>query len=141
SNAQTLSVTGDVTGNLGASTVGKIQGTGVVISSLATNNLLQYNGTNWVNVTPASVVGATTHTLSLSGNTLTSTVNGVAPTQSLSGLSLSGDVTGTLAASSVGKIQGQPVSATVPSAGQVLEYIGSTWTPASPTLGTVTSIA
>jgi hypothetical protein len=51
-----LSLSGDVTGTLAGSTVGRIQGTGVAISSLATNNLLQYNGTNWVNVTPASVV-------------------------------------------------------------------------------------
>ena len=91
STPYTVGIAGDVIGNLGASTVGKIQGTPVSISSLADGNLLQYNGsgTNWVNVTPASVLGAaTTNSLSLSTNTLTSTVNGVATTSSaVSGVS------------------------------------------------------
>jgi hypothetical protein len=54
--ALTTAITGDVTGNLGASTVGKIQGTPVTLSSLANGNLLQYStaGTDWVNVTPAT---------------------------------------------------------------------------------------
>ena len=85
SSPYTVGITGDVTGNLGASTVGKIQGTPVSISSLTNGNLLQYSssGTNWVNVTPASILGAaTTNSLSLSTNTLTSTVNGVAATSS-----------------------------------------------------------
>ena len=85
STPYTATIAGDVTGSLGASTVAKIQGTPVTISSLADGNLLQYNagGTSWVNVTPASVLGAaTTNTLSLSTNTLTSTVNGVAATSS-----------------------------------------------------------
>jgi hypothetical protein len=135
SSAQSLSgltLGGDVTGTLGASTVGKIQGTGVAISSLATNNLLQYNGTNWVNVTPASVVGATTNTLSLSGNTLTSTVNGVASTQSLVGLSLSGDVTGTLASSTVGKIQGTGVAISSLATNNLLQYNGANWVNVTP---------
>jgi hypothetical protein len=137
SSAQSLSgltLAGDVTGTLGASTVAGIQGKSVAISSLASNNLLQYNGTNWVNVTPASVVGATTHTLSLTGNTLTSTVNGVAPTQSLAGLSISGDVTGTLAASTVGKIQGTGVAISSLASNNLLQYNGANWvnvTPAS----------
>ena len=85
STPYTVGIAGDVIGNLGASTVGKIQGTPVSISSLADGNLLQYNGsgTNWVNVTPASILGsATTNALSLSTNTLTSTVNGIAATSS-----------------------------------------------------------
>ena len=91
SSPYTVAIAGDVTGNLGVSTVGKIQGTPVTISSLTNGNLLQYNssGTNWVNVTPSSVLGAaTTNSLSLSTNTLTSTVNGVASTSSaVSGVS------------------------------------------------------
>ncbi len=79
---QTVAVTGDVTGNLGASTVSKLSGTPLTITSLASNNMLQYNGTAWVNVTPASIIPATTHTLTTSGNTITSTVNGVGATSS-----------------------------------------------------------
>jgi hypothetical protein len=133
-----LTLSGDVTGTLGASTVAGIQGKGMAITSLATNNMLQYNGANWVNVTPTA---ATTHTLSLSGNTLTSTVNGVAPTQSLIGLSIAGDVTGTLASSTVGKIQGAGVAITSLATNNLLQYNGSNWvnvTPASVLSGATT---
>jgi hypothetical protein len=76
-----LSLSGDVTGTLAGSTVAGIRGIGVAISSLASNNLLQYNGTNWVNVTPASVLGAaTTVSNTSSTNTLSTTVNGVTGT-------------------------------------------------------------
>ena len=241
STPYTVGIAGDVTGNLGASTVGKIQGTPVSISSLTNGNLLQYSssGTNWVNVTPASILGAaTTNSLSLSTNTLTSTVNGVAATSSaVSGVTntssannisttvngvtgstvpivnsisntssantlsttvngvtgstvpivnsisntssantlsttvngvtgstapiintnvlsqngsdqlistingigstpytvgIAGDVTGNLGASTVTKIQGQSVSATAPSSGQVLEYSSGSWSPTTP---------
>jgi hypothetical protein len=82
-------VSGDVSGTLSTVSVDKLKGTPLSITSLATNNLLQYNGTNWVNVTPASVLSAaTTHTMGLSGNTLTSVVNGVSATSSaVSGVS------------------------------------------------------
>jgi len=91
STPYTAVISGDVTGDLGASTVRKIQGTPVTVSSLADGNLMQYNasGTDWVNVTPAAILGATTtNTLALSTNTLTSTVNGVPATSSaVSGVS------------------------------------------------------
>jgi microcystin-dependent protein len=105
------------------------------------------SGTNTLSTTVNGVTGTgvniiNSNALGLTGNNLTATINGIGSSaQSLSGLSLSGDVTGTLAGSTVGKIQGEPVSAAIPTAGQVLEYIGSIWTPTSPTLGTVTSIA
>ena len=49
----------------------------------------------------------------------------------LSGLAISGDVTGTLAASTVVAIQNEPVSATTPTNGQVLQYDAATneWVP------------
>lgn len=50
----TGSLSGDVTGTQSATSLSKIQGIGLSISSLTSGNILQYNGTNWVNVTPAS---------------------------------------------------------------------------------------
>jgi hypothetical protein len=50
--ASGIAIAGDVTGTLGATTVGKIQGTTVSVGTLASGNLLEYNGTNWVNWTP-----------------------------------------------------------------------------------------
>jgi hypothetical protein len=44
---------------------------------------------------------------------------------------LTGDVTGAFGANTVGKIQGLAVSGTAPSNGQVLQWNGSQWTPAT----------
>ncbi|AZZ37394.1 hypothetical protein CIK05_11520 [Bdellovibrio sp. qaytius] len=46
---QNISVSGDISGIASSVTVGKIQGIGVSFSSLASNNILQYNGSNFVN--------------------------------------------------------------------------------------------
>lgn len=43
-----------------------------------------------------------------------------------------GDITGTTGDSSITALQGNPVSATSPSTGQVLEWNGSDWAPATP---------
>jgi hypothetical protein len=85
-----LSLSGDVTGTLAGSTVGKIQGTPVTISSLANGNLLQYNsaGTDWVNVAPGSALFTAGTGLSWSGSTLNST--GVTSIVAGSGVSISG---------------------------------------------------
>lgn len=53
--AQTMG--GDVTGTTAASTVAKIQNIAVVLTSLSNGQVLEYNGTNWVN---ASVSGGVT---------------------------------------------------------------------------------
>ncbi|MCA4898745.1 MAG: tail fiber protein [Bacteroidota bacterium] len=56
-------------------------------------------------------------------------------------LNLGGDLSGTAAAASVVRLQGQSVSATTPSAGQVLQYVSGVWTPANLTGGgTVTNV-
>jgi hypothetical protein len=85
-----LSLSGDVTGTLAGSTVGKIQGTLVTISSLSNGNLLQYNsaGTAWVNVAPGSALFTAGTGLSWSGSTLNST--GVTSIIAGSGVSISG---------------------------------------------------
>ena len=48
---------------------------------------------------------------------------------------LAGDVTGGVYATSVGKIQGQPVASTTPTSGQVMTWDGSQWAPAASTGG------
>lgn len=53
--ATALPVAGDVSGTLGASSVDKLKGKTLSITSLTTGDLLKYNGTNWVNATPASL--------------------------------------------------------------------------------------
>ena len=46
---QAMAFAGDVSGVYSATSVDKIKGTGVAITTLGTGNFLRYNGTNWVN--------------------------------------------------------------------------------------------
>ena len=48
---------------------------------------------------------------------------------------LAGDVTGAFGVSTVAKIQGQAVSSTAPTSGQVLQWNGSQWVPTNPSGG------
>jgi hypothetical protein len=55
---------------------------------------------------------------------------------------LGGDISGSLGAASVDKLKGNDISATAPSANQVLQFVGGVWTPSTlATGGTVTSVA
>lgn len=57
-------------------------------------------------------------------------------------VTMGGDVTGTNASATVVKLQGNNVSATAPTSGQVLQWSGTAWTPATAGgTGTVTSIS
>lgn len=79
--ALTTNITGDVTGNLGASVVSKINGSPLgTTTGAGSGQILAWNGTAWAPANAAPAI--TTNTLSLSGNTLTSTVNAVAATSS-----------------------------------------------------------
>lgn len=55
---------------------------------------------------------------------------------------LGGDISGSLGAVSVDKLKGNDISATAPSANQVLQFVGGVWTPSTLAAGgTVTSVA
>jgi hypothetical protein len=62
-----LSIAGDITGTLGATSVNKLQGTALSISSPLSGDLLRYNGSNWGNATAASI-GSITLATGTSGN-------------------------------------------------------------------------
>jgi len=65
-----IAIAGDVTGTLGATSVDKLKGTALSITSLTSGNMLQYNGANWVNVAPSAL-----GTISLATGTTGADVN------------------------------------------------------------------
>jgi len=68
------------------------------------------------------------------GSLAGSKITGAVATASAFGGNLSGDVTGLQGTTLVGKLQGLPISASSPSAGQVLGWDGAAWTPAAPAI-------
>jgi len=63
-DSSALALTGDVTGTLGTTVVGKIQGTSVASTAPTNNQVLTYNGTAWTPtaISPATITGKGTLT-------------------------------------------------------------------------------
>lgn len=97
-----------------------------------TNSLLVYN---------TATVGATIkpgyYYWTTDGTTPNSSWKRLLSNDDASALVLAGDVTGTLGATVVGRIQGTPVTNTVPTTNQVLIYNGTAWTPTAITPATI----
>ena len=76
-DASALALVGDVTGTLGATVVGKIQGTPVANTVPTNNQILTYNGTAWTptTITPATISGKGTLTTQ-GGIEFTASTNG-----------------------------------------------------------------
>lgn len=146
-----LTIAGDVTGSLAATTVVKIQNRSVLSTAPSTGNQLAWNGSAWApaalslaggsgyvaGILPVANGGTGLSSPGTSGNLLVST--GVAWTSSSpSNLSIAGDVTGSLGSTTVVKIQNRAVSSSAPSTGDLLSWNGSAW---APTAGTSLAIA
>jgi len=100
------------------------------------NSISNSSSANTLSTTVNGVAGSTvpiinSNTLSQNGGgQLINTINGVASTPLTA--TIAGDVTGDLGTSTVTRVQGQSISATTPTGGQVLEYTSGTWTPTTP---------
>ncbi len=155
-----VSLGGDLSGNATAPTVAKIQGTSISATAPTSNQVLQFNGTAWTPATLATVGGTVTSVTGTAPiSVLTGTTTPVISIAQASGtangylsstdytafsgkVSLGGDLGGTASTPLVSKIQGVSVSSTAPTSNQVLQYNGTTWTPAtlSAGSGSVTSV-
>jgi len=151
----------DLTGSAPAPRVAGLQGNPVSSAAPTANQVLTWNGTWWVPTTPP--VGAGTGTCG-SNQFVTGVVLGSSPTctqpafSSLSGtataaqlpaasssaqgaVQLAQDLAGSAAAPKVAGLQGNPVSASVPTANEFLGWSGSQWAPVQPAFGNLTGSA
>jgi hypothetical protein len=122
---------GDVTGTFPTLTVAAIQGTGVSATAPSNNQVLKYNGTEWIPGSDENTTYTAGTGLSLTGTTFANTGDTNAADDITTSTAAAGDVTGNFPTLTVAAIQGTGVSATAPATGQVLKYDGTNWVPAS----------
>jgi hypothetical protein len=124
-----------VNGSTGAVSLGIANMNDATITTPANGQLLQYNGTKWVNWTPNYLTSetdpvATAKTITInagSGITVTggSQTIGSNPTFTVS-------ATNSTAIWNANQLQGKGVSSTAPTSGQLLQYNGTNWIPWTP---------
>jgi hypothetical protein len=140
---------GDVTGTVGASTVQRLQGRNLSNAAPLDGWTLIWNAaaTRWEPqaVSTPALVPDPQGTYGTSTAIPVVTVNDkgyvtAVSTTSLdvSGNSVGGDLTGTIGAATVAALQGNSVASTAPTGGQVLQWDGAAWSPA--TLATLTPL-
>ena len=142
-NSQLPSAGGDLNGTLTGARVTGLQNRPVGTAVPTTGQVLAWDGTQWAPQLFAGGSGAVTSVFGRSSAVTAQTgdysfaqISGTVGVAQLP--AAGGDLTGGLTAPTVVRLQGRPVTSTVPSAGQVLAWNGSQWTPQAQT-GGVTS--
>lgn len=87
-------------------------------------------GGAYTTLNPLVALTPTPYAIFASSAGTANTANSATTAASFTG-NLAGDVTGTQGATTVAKLQGQPISSTAPSANQVLQFSGGQWTPST----------
>src|SRR5579872_1245038 len=127
-NLATADVTGLLSVTNGGTGVGSLSAHGVLVGQGTGAIVAVSPGTSGL---PLLSTGASTDPAFSALNLAGAGVTGVLPVGNQASQTMGGDVTGTTAASTVVKLQGNPVSAVAPTTNQVLEWNGTTWIPAS----------
>ena len=122
---------GDVTGEFTNTVVGGIQGNAVSAVLPTTGQVLKWDGTQWLPSADDGQVLTQGTGIDLTGNVITNTGDTDATDDITTSSIAAGDVTGEFANTVVGGIQGNAVSAVVPTTGQVLKWDGTQWLPSA----------
>jgi len=120
--------------------------------------ILTYNGTKWVPLAPAALVGdvagnpganrveklrgvAVSETAPTSGQYLSFEAGAWSPKTLPTSWNVDEDLSGSTASAKVVRIQGTPVSEVKPDNGQVLTFVDGAWKPATPSSGGDSGVA
>src|SRR5450631_357470 len=133
---------GDLNGSLTGARVSGLQNRPVGVAVPVAGQVLAWDGAQWAPQTfvgisgVTSVFGRSAVVTAQTGDYSFAQISGTVGSGQLP--AAAGDLTGGLSAPTVVRLQGRPVTSTVPSTGQVLAWNGSQWTPQTQT-GGVTS--
>ena len=131
-----VSIGGDLSGStLSSLTVAKLQTYTLTISAPSANEVLVYNGTDWVNASVPATAGVT----SLNG--LTGALSIAAGNAGITVGTSGSDVNVSLAELDAGTLDGKAFSFSVLASGNLLEYNGTDWVNASLVAGTAISVS
>jgi hypothetical protein len=124
--------TGDVSGLFPNLNVVALQGNAVSSTNPANNEILKWNGTQWIPATDQNTTYNAGLGLSLSGTTFINTGDTDASDDITTASNAAGDVNGTFGNLNVNALQGNAVSANnSPNINQILKWNGTTWVPSS----------
>jgi hypothetical protein len=138
-NVSGNSVAGDVTGTIGATVVGKLQGRAVATATPAVGDVLAWSGADWapasvaltdIYVTAPGSVGSSTKIPTL-------TIDAKGRVTAVSETTIGGDISGPVNNTEVTALRHRTLSATAPGVGDVLVWDGSVWEPQNVTLSDI----
>ncbi|MEZ4775833.1 MAG: tail fiber domain-containing protein [Bacteroidia bacterium] len=119
--------TGDVTGTFPNLTVDGLQGVAVSATAPTLDQVLKFDGTNWIPAADATASYVAGTGIDITGNTVTNTGDTNAADDITTATAATGDVTGTFPNLTVDGLQGVAVSATAPITSEFLTYNGTNW--------------
>ncbi|MEO0469012.1 MAG: tail fiber domain-containing protein [Bacteroidota bacterium] len=120
---------GDASGTFDALTVTGLQNQAVSTTVPTNGQFLVFNGTEWVPGADNNTTYTAGTGIDVMGTVISNTGDTDATDDIVIGTAAAGDLSGSYPAPTVAAIQGNPVSATAPNVGEVLEWNGSAWVP------------
>jgi hypothetical protein len=141
-NVSGENVGGDLSGTIGNATVEALQGRAVDDTAPSDGFALIWNATasEWqpqavttppLSPNPANTYGSTTAIPVVTVNNKGYVTGVTTAALDVSGNSVGGDLSGTVGSATVEALQGNPVASTAPTGGQVLQWGGADWAPAT----------
>ena len=120
---------GDLTGTYPSPTVIAVNNQPFSNAAPTAGQVLKWNGSQWAAATDAGASYTAGTGITISGTTISNSGDTNAADDITTSTAAGGDLIGTYPSPTVAQIQGNPVSSTTPTSGQILKWSGTQWVP------------